>query len=284
MEIHVYPGTAALYAAAAERVAADLTAAVEGRQASQRGTASLALAGGSTPRPLYERLAGEPYRSAVPWERLQVFWGDERCVPPDHPASNYRMAREALLDHVPVAASRVHRLRGELPPPEAARLYAAQLEAVLGRPPRLDLVLLGLGADGHTASLFPAAFAAAVEGGGDGEASDDPHPGRWAAPATAPAEPRQRVTLTLSTLDAARRVLFLVAGADKAAAVARSLASPTAAPRPGEAPTPAARVRPTDGDVLWLLDAAAAADLPPELRRGDDTTKRDDTTSDEEKA
>jgi 6-phosphogluconolactonase len=269
MEIHVYASTAALYEAAAERVAADLAAALEGRRALRDATASLALAGGSTPRPLYERLAAEPYRSVVPWGRVEVFWGDERCVPADHPASNYRMAREALLDHVPVAAERVHRWRGELAPRQAARLYAQELEAVLGRPPRLDLVLLGLGADGHTASLFPAAFAAAVEDGGDGDVSDDPHPGRWTAPATAPAEPRQRVTLTLSTLAAARRVLFLVAGADKAAAVARTLTPPTPTPRGGEAPTPARRVRPADGDVLWLLDAAAATDLPPELRRRD---------------
>lgn len=247
-----------LAAAAAARIAAVLAAAVE-----RRGTTSIALAGGSTPRPVYRALAAEPLRSRIVWPAVEVFWGDERSVPPDDPASNYRMAAEALLDHVPVDADRVHRLRGELDPAAAARRYEEELIRTLGDgggsgddsgdggPPSLDLVLLGLGEDGHTASLFPAAFA----GHGD-EADFDPHPGRLAAATEAPAAPRHRVTLTLSSLRAARHVLFLVAGAAKAAAVARSLA---AAPPL----TPAARVRPTHGDLTWLLDRAARGGADP---------------------
>jgi 6-phosphogluconolactonase len=261
MEIQIHPSPEALHAAAAAWLADELTASAERVETAEQGTASWALAGGSTPRPVYELLAAEPHRAAVPWERLEIFWGDERCVPPDDPASNHRMAREALLDRVPVAPQRVHRWRGELAQEPAARLYADELTAVLGRPPRLDLVLLGLGGDGHTASLFPAAFADGI---------DDPHPHRLAVPATAPTEPRRRLTLTLGTLNAARRVVFLVAGDDKAEAVARTLA-----PRPGAVSTPASRVRPADGSVTWLLDAAAAASLPAELRRT--TTNREET-------
>jgi 6-phosphogluconolactonase len=249
--VAVHPGPAGLAAAAAARIADLLAAAV-----AARGTASIALAGGSTPQPAYAALAAEPLRSRVPWPAVEVFWGDERAVPPDHEASNFRLADEALLSRVPVAPERVHRMRGELEPARAARLYEEELILALGAgspdgaPPRLDVVLLGLGADGHTASLFPAGFA-----GHQDDAAFDPHPGRLASPAEAPDEPRRRVTLTLSCLAAARHVLFLVSGAGKAEAVARSLAA-------GPPLTPAARVRPWDGQVTWLLDRAAAGGGP----------------------
>ena len=248
--VEVHADAAELTAAAAEQVAALLQAAIE-----RRGHASVALAGGSTPRPLYRALAAEPLRSRIEWRSLDVFWGDERAVPPDDPASNYRMAGETLLSRVPLPADGIHRVHGELDPAVAARLYEEALILTLGgrsadgEPPSLDLVLLGLGADGHTASLFPAAFA-----GHQDDPGFDPHPARLAAAAEAPAAPRRRITLTLSCLRAARHVVFLVAGAAKADAVARTLA---AAPPL----TPAARVRPWHGDTTWLLDRAAARGL-----------------------
>lgn len=237
-------------AGAAERVARALIDA-----AGEDGVARLALAGGSTPRPVYRRLAGAPWLREVPWRRVEVFWSDERCVPPDHPESNYRMAREELLDRVPVAAERVHRVRGELEPAAAAAAYGQDVESTVGRPPVFDLVLLGMGADGHTASLFPAQLA---------EAAGDPHPGEVVAATMAPAEPRRRVTFTLSCLNAARRVWFLVRGAEKAAMVSRVLRALRSG-GPAQGP-PAARVRPTDGELVWMLDGAAAAELPEERR------------------
>lgn len=221
------------------------------RSVEARGRFAVALAGGSTPRPLYERLAARP--EATPWESTEVFWGDERCVPPDHDDSNVRMAREALLDRVPVPDDRVHPVPTEEPDPEvAAALYERTLRRVLAPPgdaaPRLDLVLLGLGPDGHTASLFPHASTLEI---------DD----RLVAAVRA-SEPTMRppvvdrITLTLPALDAARFVVFLVAGAEKAGAVTAVLADD------GNDDTwPARRVRPDDGETLWLLDEAAAGEI-----------------------
>jgi len=224
----------------------ELAAAAAGEFAraagSSRGTFRAALSGGDTPRALYERLAAEPLRSRVPWARVEFFFGDERCVPPDHPDSNYRMAREALLARVPVAPERVHRVPTELPPEEAARRYAEEV-----RGPRFDWVFLGLGADGHTASLFPGAAAV----------------GERSAPAVAVwSEERKshRVTLTRPVFDAAAKVVFVVAGAGKAEAVRRVLEEP-----PSEA-LPASLIRPESGELLWLLDAAAASRLAPGRR------------------
>lgn len=215
----------------------------------------LALAGGSTPRALHERLAEEA--DQMPWARTIVVFGDERCVPPGHPASNYRMARETLLEHARVRDATVHRVRGELPPDEAADDYDRTLRRAIGvagpdgapdpRPaaaldaPLLDVVLLGVGADGHTASLFA------------GSAALDER-ARWAVAVTAPPhvpEPRARVTLTLPVIAAARLVLVLVAGAGKRDAVRDALLGGAGAP------SPAARVRAL-GRTVWLLDAAAA--------------------------
>lgn len=248
------PGRPALHVApdagAAARAAAELIAAAAARAVAERGRFTLALAGGSTPRRLYELLAdpGAEFRAGIAWDRVHVFFGDERHVPPDHPDSNHRMAREALLDHVPVAS--VHRMHGEEPDAAVAALaYEAELAGFFavppgGRPPRLDLVLLGLGADGHTASLFPGS--AALE---------ERH--RWVAAPYVERLGVHRLTLTLPVLDAAREVVFLVAGADKAAAVAQVLA-----PAPGSARLPAACVRPEDGALRWIVDQAAAARLP----------------------
>jgi 6-phosphogluconolactonase len=234
-------------AEAVAREGAQRIAAAAARAVAERGRFTIALSGGSTPRRLYELLADPagPFRESVPWERVHVFFDDERHVPPDHPDSNYRMARMALLARVP--AGSVHRMRGER---REARTAAEEYEAELGSffgaspgidlPPRLDLVLLGLGADGHTASLFPGSAAL-------GEGS------RWVV---APFVERLgvfRITLTLPVLNRAREVLFLVSGAAKAEALSRSLAPPPDAPFP-----PAALVRPEAGTLVWLADAAAA--------------------------
>ena len=199
----------------------------------ERGVFHVALAGGSTPRAAYRELA----RSGASFARWHAWFGDERCVPPDHPDSNYRMALEAWLGTVP-AAPEVHRLRGEAPPEEEARRYAAELDQHLGPAPRLDLVLLGVGADGHTASLFP------------GSAALDSRSA--VAVAHAPRPPVERLTLTLPVLNGARAVLFLVAGSDKRAALSAARSNAPGAPK-----IPAACVRP-EGELLWLVDPAAA--------------------------
>jgi 6-phosphogluconolactonase len=231
-------------AEAVARAAAEELAGAASRAVAARGRFTLALSGGSTPRRLYALLAdpGAPYRARVPWDRTHVFFGDERPVPPDHPESNYRMARETLLDHVPVAS--VHRIRGE--DPAAADAYEAELRRFFGiapggAPPRLDLVLLGLGPDGHTASLFPGTAAV-------GETR------RWVASPFVPRLGTRRVTLTLPVLDRARAVLFLVSGAEKAAALARVIGA-----APGAAALPAGLVRPEGGAVFVVDDAAASA-------------------------
>jgi 6-phosphogluconolactonase len=237
-EIRVLGGLPALVLAAAEEWRARSSAAVAGA-----GRFAVALAGGSTPRALYAHLASAeaPFRDVLPWRRTHVFFGDERAVPPDHADSNYRMARDALLAHVPVPPGNVHRMRGEDDPDASARAYEEELRAFFGATPRFDLLLLGLGPDGHTASLFPGS--AVLE-----ERS------RLAAAATAGTPPLvRRITLTLPALDAAARVLFLVSGASKAAALARVLQGGA-----GEGALPAARVRPHTGTVLWLVDRAAA--------------------------
>jgi len=206
---------------------------------------SLVLAGGSTPQAAYRLLAVPPRRAAIDWSRVEVFFGDERAVAPDSEGSNYRMARAALLDHVPVDESRVHRIRGELPPAEAAKLYDAEIRRVLEDSSSFTMVLLGMGDDGHTASLFPGS-----------PALDEKS--RLAAAAEGPPPHRGRVTLTLPALCAARNVVFLVSGARKAARTAEALAQVR-----GDEPAvlPAARVRPADGELTWLLDRAAAAHL-----------------------
>jgi 6-phosphogluconolactonase len=211
-----------------------------------RGVFHVALAGGSTPRRLYERLAAARGDAALPWAETHVWFGDERAVGPEHDESNHRMAREALLRHVPVPAAQVHRMEGERDPDEAARRYeeALRREIPAGADgvPQIDLVLLGVGDDGHTASLFP------------GTAALDETTRLVAAP-WVEAVGAHRLTLTYPALNAARAVLYLVAGDDKAEA-ARAVLEP----RAGEPRLPAAGVRPS-GQLVWLLDRAAAARL-----------------------
>lgn len=219
----------------------------------ERGLFTVALSGGGTPRGLYRLLAQAPYDSAVPWAKIHVFWGDERLVPPDDEDSNYGQASADLLRHVPIPATNIYRARGELATEAAVADYISQLGNFAATDesdpgalwPRFDLVLLGLGSDGHTASLFP------------GAASDE-----WAtkpvvaATADYGGRPAQRLTLTPLVINDAHHVLFLVTGADKAAAVAATLNGPADPDR-----LPAQRIRPRAGQVTWLLDEVAAAGL-----------------------
>ena len=210
------------------------------------GTFAVALSGGSTPRAVYARLAGdETARVKVSWRQVEWWWSDERSVPPRSPDSNFRMAFESLLGHVQVDPARVHRLKGELDPAQAAAEYEGELRAASGiaspEIPRLDLVLLGLGSDGHTASLFPGTTAIAEQT-------------RLVVANHVPALHTMRLTFTLPLINRARRVAFLVSGADKASILARVLDGP-----PGL--LPAQLVMPDEGDVIWLVDRAAARDL-----------------------
>ena len=225
-----------------------------GRALTRRGTFTLVLAGGSTPRGVYERLANASGRWRIDWRKTQVFFGDERCVPPDDEASNYHMARRALLDRVPIQAEAVHRIRGELDPVEAAVLYEKEIRRATGtgegEVPGFDLILLGMGSDGHTASLFLAG-----EGLGQERRLAVPATSPKTGPGTSPARPRERVTLTLRAINAAREVLFLVAGSSKAPALARVMAQRG---DPATATLPAALVQPAAGRLHWYVDQAAA--------------------------
>jgi 6-phosphogluconolactonase len=222
--------------------AAALVADHAGRASVARGRFVLALSGGSTPRVLYERVAE---RRDLDWTRGHVVWGDERCVAPDDAASNYRMAREALLDHVAIPAAHVHRIRGEATPEVEAQRYEAELRALVPDG-AIDLVLLGLGADGHTASLFP-----------DDPASTD---GRWVRAVSFVDARGPRITLTDTALEAARALAFLVAGAGKATVVAAVLGGSE-----DPSPLPARRVARRGRDVRWLLDREAAAAILTDL-------------------
>ncbi|MEJ2217123.1 MAG: 6-phosphogluconolactonase [Gemmatimonadota bacterium] len=235
-EIAVAPDSAGLADLAAALFVKSATAAIE-----QHGRFSVAVAGGRTPIPTYLRLAQPDYREQLPWERVHVFWGDERCVPPDDSRSNEGMVRHTLLSKVSVPEVQVHPIRCAGDPAAAALDYEATLRAHFGDVPAFDLVLLGLGVDGHTASLFPGTAVLREST-------------QWAA-AVRPADKRlTRVTLTFPVLEQASRVAFLVSGAAKAAIVQRAL-------QPGKDDgIPARRVRPA-GRVHWLLDAAAAAQL-----------------------
>jgi 6-phosphogluconolactonase len=234
------------------RAAADRVVELAARAIAVRGQFHLALAGGSTPAALYRLLAGADYVERVQWPRVHFFWGDERCVPPDHPDSNYRMAREALLDRVAPPAENVHRMWGELAPEQAAERYEAELERVFAvrrgaGVPELDLILLGMGADGHTASLFPGSPALAETR-------------RWVVANDVEALGVTRLTLTFPILNAAAQAVFVVAGADKSERV-EQVFSKNSVP-----PLPAQRVRPHGADPEWLVDADAGARLAPDLR------------------
>lgn len=241
--IHIFPTMDAL----AEAAARELTARVA-LPAAAGAVFNLALSGGSTPRPLYRLLGSPLYRNAVPWEAVKVFFADERCVPPGDPDSNYGMVRREWLQESPIPSGQVFRMEGEDPDPHAAaeRYSRTLTREVPGGPtgfPALDLALLGMGPDGHTASLFPKTAAL-----------DETL--RVVAANAVPQLGAMRLTLTYPTLDAAREVWFLVTGADKAHLVAACLGY-----APGGEDYPAALVRPLGGNLHWWLDSAAASVL-----------------------
>jgi len=224
-----------------------------GQSIASAGRYSVALSGGSTPRAFYRLLAEPPFREAIDWPRVHLFWGDERFVPPDHPDSNYRMAREAFIRNVPIPSENVHPVPTATGDPETA---AAQYEETLRRffappeaeVPRFALVLLGLGPDGHTASLFPGAPALDE----DSRLVVATYVSKLAA---------WRLTLTPPVLHRARHVIFLVSGPDKAAVLREVLEGPHDPQR-----LPAQLVRPQDGDLTWLVDDAAASLLSAPLK------------------
>ncbi len=213
---------------------------ITGLADAQAGRFAICLSGGSTPRRLYQLLAAAPYRDALPWDRVHWFWGDERFVPWDHPDSNYRMAREAMLAHSPVPAQNIHPIETTGTPADGAQAYERTLKAYYGADaldparPLFDVMLLGLGPDGHTASLFPG-----------NDVLDERR--RWAAEVIGARE-EDRITLTYPVLESSRHSAFLVAGADKREMLARALA--------GDRALPAARFHP-EGELVWFADLAA---------------------------
>jgi len=238
-ELLIFPDPQALAEASV-----NLFIRLSARAIQSRGYFCAALSGGSTPRATYTLLASKGYSSQVHWPAVHLFWGDERCVPPNHPDSDFRMAKEALLDDVPIPPGNIHRIQGELDPVLAASSYEKELRAFFGTTlPRIDLIFLGLGEDGHTASLFPgsAAIHEQVSWVMSVEHQQPPPP-------LVP-----RVTLTPPVLNAAAAVAFLVTGSAKAERVEQILHRPL---QPEV--LPAQVVQPTNGDLFWFLDHDAA--------------------------
>jgi 6-phosphogluconolactonase len=214
----------------------------------KQGRFMVALSGGSTPKGVYSLLAqGEPRSQPIAWPYVHVFWGDERCVPPDHLDSNYRMANEALLSRVPIPPQNIHRIQAELPPLEAAYNYERELRAVFALEtstfPCFDLILLGMGADGHTASLFAKTSGLQEE-----------H--RLVVAHYVHKLSSWRVSLSVPTLNAAAQIVFLISGADKALTLKDVLEGPFQPDR-----LPAQRIRPVRGTLQWFAEQAAAREL-----------------------
>ncbi len=252
LEYRVFEDRTALSHGAAKYFVDNVRAAAE-----TRGKARIALSGGHTPRATFQLLADpqQPYRARVPWEKLEIYWVDERCVPPDHPDSNYRMTREALLDHVPIPPEQVHRMQGELDPEEAAAKYESELrnqfrlEGAQG--PIFDLLELGMGDDGHTASIFPHT-AAVHEMMRIVVANHVPHQKyEW------------RITLAWPVIVEARSLYFVIAGENKAEALRRVLEGPY-----DPEALPSQLIQPRSGKLLMLLDRQAASLLPAPVAGG----------------
>ena len=230
------------------RRAADQFSGLAEHAIRKRGRFVVALSGGSTPKPMNVLLATEPLARRIDWSKVFVFWSDDRCVSPDNPESNYRMARETLLSRVSIPDGNIHRIQGEYSPEHAARTYEDELHDFFGAQalPRFDLILLGLGDDGHTASLFP---------GTPGVRENR----RWAVAVKHDSPPLplvDRVTFTPPIINAAANVTFLVSGGGKAERLYQVLHEPYNPDR-----LPAQVVRPKDGKLFWLLDEAAAAKI-----------------------
>ena len=232
--------------AAASRALCDTLARISDSAMAVRDRFTVALSGGSTPRMAFDLLAGE-YGQEVDWPGTYVFWADERCVPPESPESNARLAREHLLNYVRTPLDHQYRILGELPPGEAAQRYDDQLRKFFTsrnmRSARFDLLLLGMGEDGHVASLFPSSPALQERE-------------RWAVAVQRPNEPFGRVSLTLPAINSAAHIIVLVTGAEKAGIVARVVQGDRSA-----STLPAHLLAPSNGTLTWILDEAAAHDL-----------------------
>ena len=245
VSLHVFPAADAVNRATAEYITSTLEAAV-----SARGLARAAISGGSTPKAVFALLAdpAEPYLARLPWASTQLFWVDERCVPPDDKDSNYGMTRQAMLDKVPLPAANIHRMEGELDPEEAASRYESEVRNTFklegAETPTFDLVVLGIGPDGHTASLFP-------HSAGLDEMS------RIVIANHVEQKDTWRLTLTWPVITQGREVAFLIEGADKAAVVQKVFAGAY-----DPETYPSQLIRPASGRLTLLMDAAAAADLP----------------------
>jgi len=242
-DICVFPDAPALTQGAAEHVIQQACLAID-----TRGRFTIALAGGSTPKSLYALLASLEYRTRLEWEKIEFFWGDERHVPPNHAESNYRMAYEAMLSPLTIPEKQIHRMQGELPEAqEAADRYEGLLRTRLGQSdspiPRLDLVLLGMGPDGHTASLFPG--------------TDAVHEStRLVAAPWVGKFQTFRITLTPALINEANQITFLVNGEGKAEVLRSVLEGPF---HPDQLPSQV--INPTSGHLTWLIDREAARDL-----------------------
>ncbi len=237
--IHVLPDVKSLAEAAADQIITIADAAIKATD-----SFSLVLSGGVTPRPMYQLLATDAYKSRIDWEKVIIFWGDERCVPPDDDESCYKMARQTLLDHVPVLPNNIHRMRGEIRPDEAAAEYEALLRGIFKSDrPRFDLILLGIGDDGHTASLFPRTNALHEEQ-------------RWVTENYVPAKQAWRITFTRPGINGAANIMFVVSGKNKAERL-KQITSGEYQPYD----LPAQLVKPTHGNLSWFIDAEAAAQL-----------------------
>jgi 6-phosphogluconolactonase len=236
--VHVFPDNRSFVHGAAAFIADVAASAI-----AERGRCTVALSGGGTPKQIYARLAKSDYRDLIDWEKVHIFFGDERCVPPDDERSTYRMAHEAWLDHSRIPADNIHRIHGEDDPEQEARRYEEQIARLFPSEelPAFDLILLGMGDDGHTASLFPGTAALR-------ESS------RWVVAQYVEQIASWRVTFTAPLINGARQVAFLVAGAGKAQMLWNVLEGPH---RPDL--WPAQLIQPESGELHWLLDAAAAA-------------------------
>lgn len=238
--IKVFPNPAAVAREAADRIVAAAKEAI-----SLSGSFSIALSGGSTPKALYELLASDEYRDQIAWGDVEIFFGDERCVPPDHKDSNYRMAREALLSKVPIPATSVYRMKGEIPAEEAATEYERILRERFQGNEGIDLVLLGMGDDGHTASIFPGTVATKEKTKTVlGYFAENSSTGKsW------------RVTLTAPFINRSREVMFLICGASKANRLMEILEGPR---DPERLPSQLIDPSVNRGKLILLLDSAAA--------------------------
>jgi 6-phosphogluconolactonase len=234
----------------ASESAAHLLVEIANKAVNETGKFTIALCGGSSPRRLYEMLAAEPFKNQIAWEKTFIFWGDERFVPPDDPENNARMARKLLLNQVPVPSNQILPIPTAGRPQKAAENYASTLASVFdGDFPDFDLILLGLGENGHTASLFP-------------EADVLKEQTRWTGTVYLGDKKQYRITLTTPAINHAKNIIFLVFGANKADILSKVLAGPYQPQK-----WPAQLIDPTTGALYWYIDEAAAKELKDNLIR-----------------